>query len=258
MSVKIFYFSGTGNSFYVAKMLANHFLQNTVESIAEYRNEPELVVNDEEIVIISPIYFYGIPHIVKDFLEHLKLTNVKYLSFIFTAEFPNGIAVKTLEEICKRKKLAINSSFYLKMPTNYVINSKMLESDAIEAVLNKANKKLNRIINMIETKKNYIEKDSKIYSILVNAEKAYSEWETAFPEFDSRFIASGNCNRCKLCEKHCPVGNIVVQEKPIWNGGCEACLKCINICPRQAIQFDNRTEGRNRYFNPKIKVNEFI
>lgn len=255
--MKTFYFSGTGNSFYAAKMLANHFLNNSVESIAEYRNESEIVVNDEEIVIISPIYFYGIPHIVKDFLEHLKLTNIKYLSFIFTAEFPKGIAINSLKEICKRKKLVINSCFYIKMPTNYIIKSKMLESDAIETVLNKANKKLNRIINMIETKKNYIEKDSKIYSILVNAENAYSEWEKAFPEFDSRFIASGNCNRCKLCEKHCPVGNIVVQEKPIWNGGCEACLKCINSCPKQAIQYDNRTEGRNRYLNPKVKINEF-
>jgi len=257
VSVKIFYFSGTGNSFYVAKMLANHFLNNSVESIAEYQSESEIVVNDEEIIIISPIYFYGISDIAKKFLDHLTLTNVKYLSFIFTAEFPNGIAINSLKEICKRKKFVMNSCFYIKMPTNYIIKSKMLESDAIETILNKANKKLNKIINMIETKKNCIEKDSKFYSILVDAEKKYSEWEKAFPEFDSRFIASGNCDRCKLCEKHCPVRNIVVKEKPIWNGGCEACLKCINICPKQAIQYDNRTEGNNRYFNPKVKINEF-
>ncbi len=79
----------------------------------------------------------------------------------------------------------------------------------------------------------------------------------AFPEFDSRFISSDNCNGCKLCEKHCPVGNIIVQKKPIWNTRCEACLKCINTCPRQAIQYDNKTEGRFRYFNPKVKINEF-
>jgi ferredoxin len=256
--MKIFYFSGTGNSFYVAKILANHFLQSSVESIAEYRNESEIVFNDEEIVIISPIYFYGIPHIVIDFLEHLKLTNVKYLSFIFTAEFPNGIAVDILNKICERKNLLINSCFYLKMPTNYIIKSKMLESDAIETALNKANKKLNKIIDIIKMKKNYVEKDSKIYSIIVSAGKAYSEWEKAFPGFDSGFIALGNCNRCKLCEKHCPVGNIVVQEKPIWSGACEACLKCINICPKQAIQYGKKTEGRLRYFNPKVKINEFI
>lgn len=253
-----FYFSGTGNSFYIAKILMNHFLNNSVDAITKYHNKSEIVVNDEEIVIISPVYFYGIPHIVKEFIEHLKLTNVKYLSFIFTAEFPNGIVVSTLHEICKNRKLVINSCFYLKMPTNYILKSKMLESDSIETVLNKANKKLNKIINIIEMKRNYIEKDSKIYSIIVNAEKAYLKWDKSLPEFDSRFIASSNCNRCKLCEKYCPVGNIVVHEKPIWNGRCETCLKCINICPKQAIQYDNRTEGRNRYFNPRVKIDEFI
>jgi ferredoxin len=256
--MKTFYFSGTGNSFYVAKMIANHFLRNTVTSIAELQNENELVVDDEKIVIISPVYFYGIPHIVENFLEHLKLTNVKYLSFIFTAEFPNGIAISTIKEICQRKNVTVNSCFYLQMPTNYVIKSNMLISDKIETVLNKADKKLKNIIDIIESNKSYLEKDSKIYSIIVNAKRAYSQWNQIFPEFDSRFAASDNCNGCKLCEKHCPVGNIVVGKKPTWNKRCEACLKCINICPKQAIQYDNKTEGRMRYFNPKVKVNEFM
>lgn len=257
--MKIYYFSGTGNSFYAAKLIGNHFPQNTVEAIAELYSKNEIIVNDDEIVIICPIYFYGIPHIVKKFLEHLKLTDNKYLSFIFTAEFPNGIAVNTIKEICKRKNVTINSCFYLQMPTNYVIKSKMLKSDKIDTILNKAENKLDRITDIIKAKKTYIEKDSKIYSIIVNSKKAHSKWEEeAFPEFDSRFITSDNCNGCKLCEKNCPVGNIVVRDKPIWNKQCEACLKCINICPNQAIQYDNKTEGRTRYFNPKVKMNEFI
>jgi ferredoxin len=254
--MNIFFFSGTGNSFYVAKTLASYFSQSKVQSIAEYQNDDEINVSGE-IIIVFPIYFYGIPHIVKKFLEHLNFADVKYLSFIFTAEYPNGIAVSTIQEICSKKNVIINSCFYLQMPTNYLIKSKMLESIEVEMVLNKADKKLDKIVKIIKDKKTYKEKDSKIYSLIVNAKKSHSIWGNAFPEFDSGFICSDDCNGCRLCEINCPVGNIEVKTKPIWNNRCEACLKCINICPRQSIQYDNKTEGRRRYFNPKVKINEF-
>jgi flavodoxin/Pyruvate/2-oxoacid:ferredoxin oxidoreductase delta subunit len=258
MSIKIFYFSGTGNSFYVAKKIANQFLDHSIQSISEFQNDNEIIVRDEAVVIVCPIYFYDIPPMVKEFLERLKFTDLTYLSFIFTAEYPNGMAVKTIQEICSRKGVTINSCFYLQMPTNYVIKSKMLTPPEIEATLNKVDKKLEKIIGMIKARKTSLHRDSKLYAILVNAEKANSKWKATFPEFDAGFTASDLCNGCKVCEKHCPEGNIVVLEKPTWQGHCAACLKCINCCPKQAIQYDNQTEGRIRYFNPKVKINEFL
>jgi ferredoxin len=144
------------------------------------------------------------------------------------------------------------------MPTNYIIKSKMLTSSEIEMSLNRVDQKLEKIIGIIQAKKTFLQRDSKLYAILVNAKKMNSRWDETFPYFDSKFAVLDVCNGCKVCEKYCPVGNIVVQEKPTWNGHCAACLKCINSCPKQAIQYDNQTEGRIRYFNPKVKINEFL
>ncbi len=206
--MKIYYFSGTGNSFHAARMVQKSFPDSIVESITEFRNITDVTINDDKLLIICPVYFYGIPHIVKEFLEHLNYDGVKYFSFIFTAEYPDGIAAGMLENICNRKNVKLNSCFYLQMPTNYVIKSRMLKSDEIEKVLNKSEKKLSKIIETIKKEKNHIEKDSKLYSLIVNAKKSYLKWEKEFPEFDSGFTVTDKCNGCKLCEKHCPAGNI--------------------------------------------------
>lgn len=255
--MRIYYFSGTGNSFYVAKMISMNFPDSKIESIAELKNTKDILMKDDNLLIICPIYFYGIPNIVKEFLERMRFDGVKYFTVIFTAEYPNGIVVDMLKQICKRKNLTLNSCFYLQMPTNYLIKSKMLELSEINKVIDKSESKINRIIEIIKMQKNHIEKDSKLYSLIVNGKNSYSKWEQMFPEFDSWFTVTDSCNRCKLCETHCPVGNININGKPVWNNNCESCLKCINICPKQAIQYDMKTEGRKRYFNPKVKIDEF-
>ena len=37
---------------------------------------------------------------------------------------------------------------------------------------------------------------------------------------DSLFYATEECISCKICEKLCPIDNIVVNIKPQWQGKC--------------------------------------
>ncbi|MBR2254903.1 MAG: 4Fe-4S binding protein, partial [Candidatus Methanomethylophilaceae archaeon] len=34
---------------------------------------------------------------------------------------------------------------------------------------------------------------------------------------------------------------------------CSMCMACLNICPKNAIEFGENTEGRRRYVNPVFK-----
>ena len=61
-------------------------------------------------------------------------------------------------------------------------------------------------------------------------------------------IDSDLCIGCGLCAEKCPQKNIEMKDgKPVWKAQCYQCLRCINACPRQAIQYGKGTEGRRRY-----------
>ena len=78
----ILYFSATGNCKYVASRLSGHFEQEML-SITECIRENKYSFEDEMIGVISPAYFWGLPSIVKEFLEKASF-KTDYLYFIST------------------------------------------------------------------------------------------------------------------------------------------------------------------------------
>ncbi len=50
-------------------------------------------------------------------------------------------------------------------------------------------------------------------------------------------MASANCDACRICEKHCPVGAIEIRDgRPYWKLTCESCMRCYSLCPQRAVQ----------------------
>jgi len=67
------------------------------------------------------------------------------------------------------------------------------------------------------------------------------------------------CTGCKLCEKICPMHNIImVDNRPQFGGNCERCLACIQWCPMKAIEYKELTQKRKRYTNPNIKASDLF
>ena len=254
--MRIFYFSGTGNSFYVARRIAGDGAHREVSSIPEFLRAGETTVRDDEIVIVSPVYFYSLPPAVERLITDTRFEGTQYLSVIFTAEYPNGLALGQTMKLFRAKELEPNSLFYLKMPTNYVIKSKMLADAAITALLTAADRKIDTIAKVISERRNSREHDSWLYSLITGARSHKEQWERDFPRFDSGFLSNDACNACGACERNCPFGNISVENRPQWKGHCQACLRCINTCPKGAIQYGDSTEGHRRYFNPRIAIKE--
>ena len=78
----ILYFSATGNCKYVAARLAEADGQEVL-SIADCMREKRFAFEDETIGVISPAYDWGLPSIVKEFLEQAAF-RTSYLSVSYT------------------------------------------------------------------------------------------------------------------------------------------------------------------------------
>lgn len=71
----IFYFSGTGNSLYVAKKLYENNGSQLVD-ITEAMHEKRFKYNvqeDEKVGFVFPVYFYGLPTVVSEFINKLTI-----------------------------------------------------------------------------------------------------------------------------------------------------------------------------------------
>ena len=81
----ILYFSGTGNSKYVAKRIADALgdaLVNLNDRIKSGDTSP--VETGERVIIVTPTYAWRIPRVVRDWLRKTELRGAKRSWFVMT------------------------------------------------------------------------------------------------------------------------------------------------------------------------------
>lgn len=111
----IYYFSGTGNSHYVAEVLSKS-LQDTMQSIESAQS----IKQDKIIGIVTPVYFFGLPDIVKDFLERLSVSPKSYFYLVVTYGGKPGNIGKEANSIMQKKGTGFYAMYGVKMVDTYI------------------------------------------------------------------------------------------------------------------------------------------
>lgn len=259
----IFYFSGTGNSLYVAKEIAEKNKEELI-SIAtilkDGKNIYEFTLKQNEVIgFIYPIYAWAPPKQVIEFVKKLKLNNYKdnYIFTVATCGENIGKTIELLSKTLSKKNLPLNSGFSIKMPNNYIILGDVDSKEVEGKKLLEAEKMIIEINNTIKnrTKDIFVVEKGFMPSILTNVINPLFNKGGASTK---KFYVTDKCTSCGLCEKVCNCGTIKVEGKPNWGDNCTQCLACIHLCPTGAIQYGKGTEKKGRYRHPKISTNEMI
>ncbi|MEG0291826.1 MAG: EFR1 family ferrodoxin [Anaerovoracaceae bacterium] len=242
----IFYFSGTGNSKYLAGEIASQTGDTAVEIMTAIKLSKGYKAKDGETIgFVFPVYAWRAPEVVDYFARSVELAKD---NFVFAVCNCGSEAGKTLERF--QKIIPLDAGYTFVMPSNYIIGADVLNEGETKALLEQAKIKVDRISKEIINREKTMDC---LWGIMAAIKSSIAGWGfNKFARSTKPFAVSDDCNSCGLCAKICPARTIkMVEGKPKWDKGCFQCLGCINRCPKEAICYGSKTQARGKYYIEK-------
>ncbi|KIR03244.1 Ferredoxin [Lachnospiraceae bacterium TWA4] len=249
----IFYFTGTGNSFYVASELAKDTDEQLVDmgqAVKHKRFTYEIAPN-EKVGFVFPVYFMGLPSAVTQFISKMELNGVTPHHYIYSViTCGNGIAGanQMLENKLERACYHLTVTYKVVMPENYMIMFDAPTQEEQEKIFAKAENTIRDIKEDIEmlntegyesTKKDFV-LSTMTYSLYQKGRKTKKFW------------VDDQCVSCHACENRCPSNAIrLIDGVPTWvKDQCVHCLQCTRC---GAIHYGKALEKHGRYKHPVFR-----
>lgn len=237
--IGILYFSSTGNSLYIAQKIQDQ-MGGQIKYIPNYNgNGSEF----EKIILVTPIYSYGMPTFVYDIIPRLNKTTE--LIIIQNYGGMVGGADYYIYQYAKENELNIKAVYTIKMPENFTLTF-TVPKFYVNRTLKNADKRINNVINSIVS--GYYKIPKKCKTKRDTYLKNKSNWYLIGEDFST----TQNCIKCGKCVSICPVNNISLQnEKIVFSNKCVACLGCYHRCPLKAIIYKGKNK-KDRYINSNV------
>ncbi len=257
MDTTIFYYTGTGNALWTARMLGDRMGGADIVPMSGCPEEKK-VMDGKALGFIFPEYIWGVHSPVIRFVQSL---NVKRTGYVFAVAVNGGQVSNTLvqlQNIMSGKGLTLSAGFQLKMPSNYIPWGGPGPKEKQLRHFERAREKISRIaVHVLARKVLPVEKGPLWQRVLFTV--IYRLSFDKVPAMDKPFWSDDKCNQCGICEKVCPAGNITLSDgKPVWRHRCDQCFACLQWCPQEAIQYGKKTPGYERYRHPEITLKDVL
>lgn len=245
--MKIFFFTATGNSLFVAKQFNGEQI-----SIPQALQTEKLEYEADVIGFVFPCFYGGLPPLVIEFIEKRSFK----ADYVFMLMTYGNFAAGGLSEILKhaaRSGITVDYSAKILMVNNYLPlfeTGKQKRSEAGK----KVDQQVTRILKDISERKKSALKDNTLFGVLSCVMQRFYKGMVGTSK---QFTITAECTGCGICASVCPVGNIEILEKPVFKDKCQLCLGCVHNCPEKAITMKGE-KSRERYLHKGIKLAEII
>ena len=266
MKSQIYYFSGTGNSLAIVKKLTANLGEAESISMAHSVKVKASRFNPDASVIglVFPVYAWGPPRMVTDFVKKCQFAKDQYIFGIATCGGTMSSTLNKLNNLVKKSGGKLAAGFAVKTESH--IPTDMAEVGIIKLIKNLAgdtiplpiDKRVNEITDIIKQRQTHKSETNAFWANFLGG-MINSMFISTLKNVDKDYWADEKCIACGTCVKVCPRDNIKLDNKKvIWQHNCESCYACLLWCPQQAIQLDEQTLGKERKPNPEVSLEEMM
>ncbi len=245
----IIYFSGTGNSRSVARLLSEKLGDSDIIPVdADTLDNPAALTSTLPCVWVMPVHSWGLPKAAKSALTAWDVTAPAHY-LVLTCGDDTGLAHKQWHAIAASRGWITRGMWSVQMPNTYIslpgfdVDSPELTAAKLEAMPQRVEEISSRIAAGSD------ECD------VVTGSMPGLKTRLIYPLF-MRYLTSprrfrcdaARCIGCGRCVKACPLSNIVldpIESTPRYGNRCTLCLACYHVCPQHAISYgSSRRKGQ--------------
>jgi Pyruvate/2-oxoacid:ferredoxin oxidoreductase delta subunit len=249
----LIYYSGTGNSKRVSEWIATTASEAGINSyVTSYDQfDPERIAGFTGRTMIgffSATHGFNLPHSMLKFLVRfnvLKGSDVfigntragMKLSKLFLPGL-SGIALYLPAFIMFLKGYKIRSLYPVDLPSNWISLHPGLKKKVIDSMFDHYRSLTERYaVQVLSGKRVFLKAFALLPLDLLVFPLAVGYYFFGRYILAKTFITNKNCDNCGLCVKECTTGSIILSgNRPFWKLTCESCMKCMNHCPKRAIE----------------------
>lgn len=261
MKIGILYFSGTGNTWYVAKSIKVALEAKGAEVVCHSIEEGEVnstekiesfIEKVDKVLVGYPIYGSVAPKIMVDFLEALPSVDNKSISAFTTVALASGDGSLVYKALLESKGFIYESGqdFITSNNFNVPIFANVLKHGNEQKIINrnaKASRKAIRFAEALMKNESIVQGDHLIGKLLGDTQRKHVV-QLIKRVNEDLYVEKSRCVGCKRCEVICPVENIkMINEIASIENHCIACMRCYHFCPTKAINITEKSLDENKW-----------
>ena len=243
------YFSGTGNTKYIAELFSQNMDINCLSIEEEFNFSDKLNAHDT-IVFCYPIYGSRVPRIMREFVtKHMSAIIGKKIIILVTQMMFSGDGARVFTDMFSDGSIDVIYAEHFNMPNN-ICNFPLLKKPSdkkMQKCFNKVNVKMEQVCQNIKDgiviKRGFSQFSQALGYIQGKSWQGDSKKNddlqckvTIEQKAKSGVKINEDCTVCNLCIYTCPTGNLEsIQNEIKQKGNCTVCYRCVNRCPRKAI-----------------------
>ena len=256
MKMRLYVYTGTGNSLWIARQLALELKEAPLESMPYLSRD--FKVEADRVGIIFPVHIWGLPIRVIQFIHHLQVKPETYFFALAVNAGQPAATLLQLQKLMSTRTWSLALGYSIVMPSNYIPWGGPGPIDTQQRLYREAQEKAEAMAgSILQAERKKVDRGPLWQNILFSWVYKLSFRHVC--AMDKNFWVDDQCNSCGICLKVCPAGNIeMINEKPAWLHRCEQCLACLQWCPQEAIQYGMKTAKYPRYHHPEVILEDML